>query len=274
MGCVHGQIVGISRVPCKFIALTLRPTRILKTLRANWSRIKVTLMKPLLLVLTLACSSFAAFSADASAEFVRLFPKDGEPEGWLVRKWDDLKSPADAGVHWKVENGVLHGSEPRGTWLVSEKEYGDFVLEFEWKLGKRGNSGTALRAPLFGDPAFDGMELQMVDPRYYPSNMTVTPAELTGSLYKAVAPTAQLLKPMDWNKYQITCKGSSVKVILNGEQILDVDLEQQTKPTKRHDNTDAPPLKDRPRKGHLGFQELSREGGHVQIRNARIKVLD
>jgi hypothetical protein len=62
--------------------------------------------------------------------------------------------------------------------------------------------------------------------------------------------------------------------VLNGKQVLDVNLEEQTKPTKRHDNTDAPPLKDRPRKGHIGFQELSRGGGHVEIRNARIKVLD
>ena len=53
---------------------------------------------------------------------------------------------------WKVEKGVLRGSEPRGTWLVSEKEYGDFILEFEWKIGQRGNSGAALRAPMSGAP--------------------------------------------------------------------------------------------------------------------------
>ena len=209
-----------------------------------------------------------------SASWVPLFPEDGSPKGWTVRQWDDLKKPADAGVVWKVEKGVLHGSEPRGTWLISEKEYGDFVLEFEWKLGERGNSGTALRVPMFGDPAFDGMELQMVDPRYYPPDMKVTPEELTGSLYKAVPPAEQMFKPTDWNKYIITCRGNSVKVNLNGKQILDVNLDEQTTPTKRHDNTDAPTLKDRPRKGHIGFQELSRGGGHVEIQNARLKVLD
>src|SRR2546423_944075 len=212
--------------------------------------------------------------ARATNEFVPLFVKDGAPEGWLVRNWDDVRKGPEDSVKWQVENGVLHGSEPRGTWLVSEKEYGDFILEFEWKLGERGNSGTALRAPLFGDPAFDGMELQMVDPRYYPTNMSVTPAELTGSLYKAVAPRVQLYKPSEWNKYQITCRGASIKVLLNGQSILDVNLDEQTKPTKRHDGTDAPPLRERPRKGHIGFQELSRGGGHVEIRNARIKVLD
>jgi hypothetical protein len=205
--------------------------------------------------------------------FIPLFSQDGIPSEWMVRRWDNIAQPAEQAAIWKNQNGVLQGSEPRGTWLMSQKEYGDFVLEFEWKLGERGNSGTALRAPLHGDPAFDGMELQMVDPRYY-GDTKVTPAELTGSLYKAVAPRRQLYKPNEWNRYHITCRGSSVKVVLNGELILDVDLDQQIMPTKRHDGTDAPALKDRPRRGHIGFQELSRGGGHVEIRNARIKVLD
>ncbi len=156
---------------------------------------------------------------------------------------------------------------------MSEKEYGDFILEFEWKLPERGNSGVALRAPLFGDPAFDGMELQMVDPRYFPANEPPKPSELTGSLYRAVAPRVQVFKPGDWNNYRITCRGPAVTVVLNGETIVDINLDDQNTPTKRHDGSDAPPLKLRPRKGHIGFQELSRGGGHVQIRGARIKEL-
>jgi hypothetical protein len=223
----------------------------------------------LLFPVLLTASALAAESG-----FTPLFPTDGVPQGWSVRQWNDLKLSAEAGVHWKVVNGVLHGSEPRGTWLVSDAEYGDFILDFEWKLGERGNSGTALRSPMFGDPAFDGLELQMVDPRYYPADMTVTPGELTGSLYKAVAPTEQVFKPEQWNHYTITCRGASVKVVLNDKTILDANLDEQKMPTKRHDNTDAPPLKERPRKGHIGFQELSRGGGHVEIRNAKIKILD
>ena len=248
-----------------------------KTKNETWSHdktdehcMKSILSGPLLSLLLI----LSIPAADDHSSFVPLFPDDGVPKGWVVRKWDNVKDSADPGVLWKVQNGVLHGSEPRGTWLLSAKEYADFVLEFDWKLGERGNSGAALRAPLFGDPAFDGMELQMVDPRYYPPEMKVTPAELTGSLYKAVAPRLQLYKPVEWNRYQITCRGASVKVLLNGQMILDVNLDEQTSPTKRHDGTDAPPLKARPRKGHIGFQELSRGGGHVEIRNARIKVLE
>ncbi len=216
----------------------------------------------------------ATAAADSAGEWRRLFSGDGVPAGWTARNWDDVAKVADAGVVWQVKSGVLHGSEPRGTWLVSDQEYGDFVLEFEWKLGERGNSGCGLRFPAHGDPAFDGLELQMVDPRYYPADMKVPPNELTGGLYRAVAPTEQVYKPGEWNKYEVSCRGPTINVVLNGVRILNVNLDEQVEPTKRHNGSDAPPLKDRPRKGRIGFQELSRGGGHVEIRNARIKLLE
>jgi hypothetical protein len=205
--------------------------------------------------------------------FTALFPKDGTPQGWMVRDWADVKNPPAAGATWKVIDGVLHGSDPRGTWLVSEKLYSDFILKFDWKLGDRGNSGCGLRFPDSGDPAFDGLELQMVGPRYYPPEQKVTPAELTSSLYLAVAGKPDLYKPTDWNSYEITCKGPTVEVILNGQQVLDVNIKEIDKTPKRHNGQDAVPMNQRPLKGHIGFQELSRGGGHVEIRNAHIKEL-
>jgi hypothetical protein len=210
----------------------------------------------------------------ADQPFTPLFPKDGAAAGWKVMTWNDVSKPAGPGVEWKVIDGVLHGSEPRGTWLVSDREYGDFVLEFEWKIGERGNSGCGLRFPGKGDPAFDGIELQMVDPRYYPDNMVVPGSELTAGLYRALAPTEQRFKPNDWNQYRVTCKGPFIKVELNGATVLETNLDEQTTAVKRHDNSPASALKDRPRKGRIGFQELSRGGDHVQIRNARIQVIE
>ena len=223
------------------------------------------------LVLPLAFLLPACRHSGPASAFVPLFPQDGVPQGWIVRAWNDVRNPADGNPVWKVENGVLTGGEPRGCWLLSEQEYGDFVLEFEFKLGERGNSGCALRAPLYGDPAFDGLELQMADFRYNPE---AKDSELTGGLYRAVAPKKQVYRPTEWNRYRIECRGPRVKVELNAEPILEVNLDEQTATVKRHDGTDAPPLKDRPRRGHIGFQELSRDGSHVAIRNARIKVLD
>jgi len=211
------------------------------------------------------CESF-----HSRGDFVALFPEDGVPKGWLVRAWDDVRNPAKDNPVWKVENGILHGAEPRGSWLLSDKEYGDFELEFEFKLGEKGNSGCALRAPLFGDPAFDGMELQMADYRY---NTSAKDSELTGGIYRAIAPTKQVYQPTEWNTYHITLKGSHLRVVLNGQKIQDLNLEQQNQTVTRHNGKDAPPVKDRPRRGRIGFQELSRDS-HAQIRNARIKVLD
>jgi hypothetical protein len=217
------------------------------------------------------CLSLALCVAANDTGFEPLFPEDGVPEGWLVRAWNDVRNPAAGDPVWKVQDGVLHGGEPRGSWFLSEREYGDFILEFEFKLGEQGNSGCALRAPLRGDPAFDGIELQMADLRYNPQ---AADHELTGGLYRAVAPDQQVYRPTDWNHYRITCLGPRIEVLLNGQRILDVDLEEQTQTVRRHDGSIAPPLKDRPRRGHIGFQELSRGGAPVQIRHARIRILD
>jgi hypothetical protein len=206
----------------------------------------------------------------AAREFTPLFSSDALPEGWVVRRWDDVSQPPAKPTSWKVENGVLHGSPERGTWIMSKDEYTDFVLEFDFKLGEVGNSGLALRSPMKGDPAFDGMELQMVDFRYNPK---AKDSELTGGLYRAVAPTKQVYKPTEWNHYEITLVDSHLNVKLNGEVIQDIDLDEQQQRVKRHDGTDAPPIKDRPKKGHIGFQELGKANDRVQIRNARIKVL-
>ena len=66
--------------------------------------------------------------------------------GWSVREWNDLSKEVK-GAHWTVKEGILKSDERRGTWLVSDAEYGEFTLEFEIKLGELGNSGLALRAP-------------------------------------------------------------------------------------------------------------------------------
>jgi Domain of Unknown Function (DUF1080) len=220
------------------------------------------------LVLPLGFGRLAAITRDAG-NFVDLFPDDGTPRGWLVRQWDDVAKPV-ADAAWTVKDGVLHSGRKRGTWLMSEKEYGDFVLEFEIKLTERGNSGVALRAPLRGDPAFDGMELQIADVRYNPQ---AKPSELTGAIYRAIAPRKQVYRPTLWNQFHVELEGTRLRATLNGELIQNVDLSQYDRPTKRHDGSDAPPVRDRPRKGHIGFQHLSRNDEPVVIRGARLREL-
>jgi hypothetical protein len=223
--------------------------------------------------LGLAVLSAVAFIGTAAAGgdgLVPLFPEDGVPKGWVVREWNDLAKPAPKEAAWTVKDGVLTSSRRRGNWLVSEKEYGDFILEFEVKLSEKGNSGVALRAPMKGDPAFDGMEFQLADFRY---NTKAKDSELTGGIYRAIAPRKQVYRPTEWNKCRIELKGTHLKAVLNDELIHDTDLSQYDQPVKRHDGSDAPPIKDRPRRGHIGFQFLGSDGQPVLIRGARIREL-
>ena len=188
-----------------------------------------------------------------------------------MRHWADVSKPPQDAASWVVKGGVLTSEGARGCWLVSEKEYGDFTIEYEFKLGPRGNSGLALRAPLLGDPAFDGMEMQMADFRY---NEQAKDSELTGGIYRAIAPVKQVYKPEEWNTVRVSLLGARLTIVLNGETIQDRDLEAFDAKVQRHDGTPAPAVKDRPRTGHIGFQELSRGDSHVLIRNARIKELN
>jgi len=211
----------------------------------------------------------AAPAASNAVGFTPLFTEDGAPNGWSVREWNDLTQRVDD-APWKVADGVLMTGDRRGTWLVSDDEYENFILEFEVLLTEVGNSGVALRAPLFGDPAFDGMEFQMADFRYNPE---AKDSELTGGIYRAIAPSEQVYRPTEWNTVRIELNGSHLKATLNGKVIQDVDLSKFDQPVKRHDGSDAPPIKDRPHKGRIGFQHLSRNNEPVRIRNARVKRL-
>jgi hypothetical protein len=238
-------------------------------MRAHVRYLRLTVMMVLLALSTVAPAGEPKEKNEGG--FVPLFPKDGVVQDWLIRSWSDVNKPADPRTVWVVKDGILQGGEPRGSWLLSKQEYGDFILKFDFKLGPTGNSGCALRAPLFGDPAFDGMELQMADYRY---NTAAKDSELTGGLYRAIAPRKQVYQPTQWNSYVITLQGAHLNVTLNGEVIQDLNLEEQNQKVLRHNNQPCPPVKGRPRKGHIGFQELSRGAEHAQIRNARIKVLD
>ena len=226
-------------------------------------------MKTILFAILLSGS--AGISSAAEPEFTALFPKDGPPDGWITRHWADVANPAQGSPAWSVREGVLTSAGDRGCWFLSEKEYGDFELEYEFRIGPRGNSGLALRSPAKGDPAFDGMEMQMADLRYNPQ---AKPSELTGGIYRALTPKEQVYRPEQWNRVRLSLVGPKLKVELNGTVIQDVDLSTQTEQVARHDGTMAPPLKDRPRRGRIGFQNLSREGGQVEIRGAKIRVLD
>ena len=165
---------------------------------------------------------------------------------------------------YKVDSGALVCA-PGGN-LFTDKEYGDFIFRFEFKLPPGGNNGVGIRTPLKGNPAYAGMEIQILDDGHEKYRAWLKPYQVHGSIYGVVPAKRGHQKPIgQWNFEEIMCKGSHVKVTLNGTVIVDADLD---KIDKTMDGQNHPGLHNK--KGYIGFLG---HGDPVEFRNIRIKEL-
>jgi hypothetical protein len=165
---------------------------------------------------------------------------------------------------WGAEDGTLFTKSGGGGWLMTEKEHSDFELMLEFKLTKNGNSGVALRAPLSGDPAYSGMEIQVLDDDG-PDYKSLKPAQYCGSIYGVVPPAEHANKPVgQWNKMHIIAKGRQIVVEVNGKKLVDANLDDyKDKHAKDHPGI----LRE---KGHIGLQSHT---DRVEFRNIYFKPL-
>ena len=168
-----------------------------------------------------------------------------------------------ATANYEVVDGALRCKKGKGGVLFTKAEYADFQVALEIKLPKNGNNGLGIRYPGTGDGAYSGMcELQVLDDDY----KGIDPRQAHGSAYGMVAAARGYQRPIgEWNFQVATIKGSTIKVELNGTQILDCDLSKVTEFMGKSPH----PGKDRT-SGHFGFL------GHsdpVEFRNVRIKTL-
>jgi hypothetical protein len=170
---------------------------------------------------------------------------------------------------YAAEDGkIVLDPERGGGNLFTVGEYGDFILRFEFKLTPGANNGLAIRAPLTGTPAYDGMELQILD-NTAAKYKKLKPYQFHGSIYGVVPAKQGYLKPVgQWNSQKVVAKGRRIKVILNGATIVDADVDEASTP-ETMDGRDHPGLKRK--KGHIGF---AGHGDYLEFRNIRIKVLD
>ncbi|MDB5298267.1 MAG: hypothetical protein JWO31_4250, partial [Phycisphaerales bacterium] len=171
-----------------------------------------------------------------------------------------------AGKGYQVRpGGILYSTKDDGGNLYTEKEYKDFVFRFEFKLTENANNGIGIRAPLTGDSAYQGMEIQVLDD----SGSMYTklrPAQYHGSVYDVFPAKRGSQKPVgEWNTEEIRVQGTKVTVTVNGQVITDADLSTVVDPAvlKKH-----PGLKNE--KGHIGFLG---HGAEVEFRNVRVKEL-
>ena len=181
----------------------------------------------------------------------------------------DLKGWMGATDQYCVENGLIVLPKGRGGKLLTEKEFDNFILKFEFRLTPGANNGLAIRAPLKGDAAYNAIELQILDNSSdrWPN---LKPYQTHGSIYGVVPAKRGFLKPVgEWNNQEVRCDGTHIEVILNGHSILNADLDQVVASGQTVDGQPHPGLKNK--KGHLGFLG---HGDRVAFRNIRIHPLE
>jgi len=213
-------------------------------------------MKNMKTALFLFCLSGSVAIAEDPG-FISLF--DGETlNGWtLVRR---------TGRGYVVENHVLVCPADGGGNLFTRKEYSNFVVRFEFRTEPGGNNGVGIRAPLEGDAAYAGMEIQILDDQAPVYQGKLRPAQYHGSIYDVVPARQGFLKKAgEWNQEEITASGRRITVMLNGTTIVDANLDSVKDPQvlKKHPGLARS-------QGHIGFL------GHdtrVEFRSIRLKEL-
>ncbi len=167
--------------------------------------------------------------------------------------------------NWIPEDDGVLSLQPRpgekgwtryGSYLWADKQYGDFIFDVEYKHPKGGNSGVFVRVKDPKNPVNTGIEVQILDSHGKKGKLGHHDC---GGVIRTTGPSKNMAKPAgEWNRMIVTCKGSHMKVELNGEQIIDLDLADSA-------------VKDRPLKGYVGLQD---HGQLIWFRNIRIKPLD
>jgi len=168
-----------------------------------------------------------------------------------------------------VDNGtmVVNPAGGSGGNLYTAKEYGDFEYRFEFQLTPGANNGLGIRTPTEGDAAYVGMELQILD-NEADIYKNLQAYQYHGSVYGVISARRGFLKPTgEWNEEMVMAKGSKIKVILNGQVIMDGDIKEASK-NGTADHREHPGLHNP--KGHIGFLG---HGSVVRFRNIRVKGL-
>jgi hypothetical protein len=210
-----------------------------------------------------ACISFSQTTnntlneAEKTEGFVLLF-NGRNLDGWTGNKTDYIV---------EEDHIVIYPDRGGSGNLYTENGFADFNFRFEFKLTPGANNGLGIRAPLSGNTAYDGIELQIID-NTSEKYTDLKPYQYHGSLYGVAPAKRGFLKPVgEWNQQEVIAQGTRVKVVLNGQVILDTDYKDAIRDGTM-DHLEHPGLLRE--SGHIGFLG---HGDIVRFRNIRIKEL-
>jgi len=194
---------------------------------------------------------------EAAEGFYPLF-NGTDLDGWWIR--------GENKTAFAVRDGVLVVTgEGGGGWLFTDREYENFLLRYEYRsIDGIGNSGVGIRATKDGNPAYSGMEIQVIQPGWE------TPWQRACALYAVVPPAVEADNPMgEWNSVEVLCDGPRIRTTLNGQELYDVKTTDFTEESTK-DVEWQKPLDNRAKSGHIALQDYA---NHVEFRTIRIKPL-
>ncbi|MHC4637950.1 MAG: family 16 glycoside hydrolase [Planctomycetota bacterium] len=188
-----------------------------------------------------------------------------KPGGWEDLLDPELKSWILKPGSWAVENGEL--ALKGGGYIWTKERFGDFILDLEFKVSEKGNSGIFFRTFDLKDVVHTGIEVQIhdtTDGRNY---------GMCGAIYNCMPPKKNVMRRGRWNRMTLMAKDNMIYIVMNGEQIIEMDIDKWTEARKNPDGTKNKfkhAYKDMAREGHIGFQD---HGRAVWYRNIKIKPL-
>ena len=212
-------------------------------------------------------------TADEKAAGFKLLFDGKTTDGWRGYKMKEMPPG------WKVIDGVLTrvagGAGGKGAGggddIVTKDQYGDFELRLEWRVGKGVNSGILYRAIEDAVTSWHvAPEMQVLDNEGWSDKNKLHQA---GALYDLYAPSKNAARePGNWNEVKIVAKGNHVEHWLNGEKVVEYEMnsddwkERVAKSKFKGFDKFA-----KAKKGHIVLQDHS---GKIEYRNIRIREID
>ncbi|MGH7137588.1 MAG: 3-keto-disaccharide hydrolase [Pirellulales bacterium] len=201
--------------------------------------------------------------AEKTDGWILLF--DGKSlSGWKTSGGEPSRRP--------VENGSLNPHKCGGYMMIHERDWADFKLSLDFKISRTCNSGVFVRTfPLQPQPGkdvgFNGIEIAIDDTQ-------TAGYHDTGAIYDLVKPARNAMKPAgEWNHIEIACDDNQITVMLNGDEVSKMDLDEWTEPNRRPDGTTHKfdvAYKNHPRHGYIGLQD---HGSDCWFKNVKLKPL-
>ena len=145
-------------------------------------------------------------------------------DGKTTEGWRTFKKQTFPATGWIVEDGWLHCQGKGGGDIISDAEFGDFELQWEWKIAPGGNSGVKYFVTETRNAAL-GHEYQMIDDEREPDAISAGGKHVTASFYDVLKPTVHppTKPPGEINQSRILVKGNHVEHWLNGVKVLEYE---------------------------------------------------